>query len=86
MLHGQVDGDVTALRNQADAAVDAFATVFVRPKRDAVKVIQITVAIWADHDHVAGGFAEARLQSDSLTVNFCETGGEADREGCGTSS
>ena len=74
-IHGQGEGDVAALRQDGDAALDAGAPVLIRPQRRALQVVDKPVAIRAEQRHGSSRLHQGLLQSLSLRARLAEAGG-----------
>ena len=76
-VHGQCDGKVAALREDGHAALDAPATVLVRPQRHTVEIVDEPVAVGSDDGHAARCFEQCRLQAFAGLTGFAEARGVA---------
>ena len=81
-LHGQVQADVAALRNQRHAALYALATVLVWPQGHAVQIVQHAVAVGAQQGHITRVVHELLLQSDAFAAHLGKARGVANHAAC----
>ena len=75
-LHCDVVCDVGRLRDDCEAGVGLFSAVLVGPQRDAVQVVEESVAVGSEDGHCSGGVDEFVLER--AVVCFGESGGEED--------
>ena len=81
-LHGQIDGEVGALRQNGHAALHRRPAVLVGPQRHSIQIVDEAVAVWPDEGQVSRRLQQGLLQFLSgllLLGGFGEAGGEADR-------
>ena len=78
LLHGEVLGDVAALRDEGDAAVDADPALLLGPQGGAVEVVDEAQAVRPHESHRAGRRDQVALQPGTLLAGLGVPRGVAD--------
>ncbi|CAM2186597.1 hypothetical protein PSAC2689_60396 [Paraburkholderia sacchari] len=68
--HREVVGEIAALRDHGDSALDTLRAVGHGPERAAVQSVKQSVAIGSEHRHVARRVQQARLQRRARSAGF----------------